>query len=343
MASVFSSERAFGRIFAPDEAWLARGRSEAALDPRLPIIDAHHHLWDLPGHRYLLPEFAKDIGANHNVRATVFVSTYAGDEAARAIDEVKFAADIAATSERGGHGPCRVAAGIVGFADLAGDRVAATLEAEIEAGGGRFRGIRQPASWDGDPTIGNNVETPSLYGSDAFRHGMRSLAAMDLSFDALVFHPQLGDITQLARAFPQTQIVLNHMGTPLGYGSYAGRGAEVFAQWRAAMAELARCANVTVKLGGVMIRLAAIDYLTRDQPPSSSELAQAWLPWVETCIALFGVERCMVESNFPVEKIGIDYSTLWNTFQRLTDSASAGEKAALFSGTAERIYKLAIR
>jgi predicted TIM-barrel fold metal-dependent hydrolase len=166
------------------------------------------------------------------------------------------------------------------------------------------------------------------------------LTRLGLGLDAWVFHPQLADVVDLARAFPDTPIVLGHVGGVLGYGPYTGRAQEVFAAWKPRMAELAGCPNVVVKLGGMMMRLAAYDYRTQPKPPTSTELAALWRPYLETCIELFGPSRCMFESNFPVDKMGIGWAGLWNTFKRIAAGASAADKQALFSGTARRVYRL---
>ncbi|MFT3816590.1 MAG: amidohydrolase family protein [Rubrivivax sp.] len=338
----------FGRVYAPDEAWLARLPDEEILDPELAIIDTHHHLWDLPGFRYLLPEFVADLQCGHKLVATVFNECHAmyragGPPEMRPVGEVEFCAGMAAMSDSGQYGSTRINAGIVGFADLRlGDRVAAVLEAQLMAGGGRFKGVRHAAGWDADPAIGNSHSSPGpgLYRDAAFRQGLKRLFSYGLSFDAWVFFPQLADAVDLARSFPDEPIVMCHMGGALGYGAYANRRDEVFAAWKAGMAELARCENVTVKLGGAMVRLAAFDYGREPQPVSSERLAALWGPYVTTCIELFGPRRCMVESNFPVEKVGVSYRTLWNGFKRMTAELSGAEKRSVFSETARRVYRL---
>jgi L-fuconolactonase len=337
----------FGRIFPPRADWLARAPAEEILEPQLAIIDTHHHLWSAPG-RYLLEDVLADTRSGHNVEATVFIDCHAnyrsdGPEELRSVGEVEFVANLAAQCAADHPGQTRVAAGIVGFADLTlGDRVEPVLAALIEAGRGRLRGIRHSAGWHADPEIGNNHHGagPGLYLRDDFRAGLKRLTAMGLSLDALVYHPQHGDLIDLARACPDATIIMNHTGMPLCYGPFAGKQAEVHAQWRATLPLIAACPNVTMKLGGMMMRLAAYDYNAVPAPPSSEQLAAYWRPYIQPCIDLFGARRCTFESNFPVDKMGIGYAALWNAFKRIAASASADEKVALFSGTARWVYRL---
>ena len=314
----------FGRIHPPDEAWLAKAPAEPILEPELPSIDTHHHLWERNGHRYLLHEFLEDVRTGHNLVASVFMECHAmyragGPEALRPVGETEFVAGIAAMSESGNYGTPRIAAGIVGFADLTlGDRVEPVLEALIRAGGGRFRGVRHSAAWDASPVIGNSQTATGLH----------------------LFHPQLDDIMDLARAHPDARIIVGHVGGPLGYGPYAGKRDEVYAMWKKGVTELARCPNVVMKLGGMMMRLAAYDYRSQPTPPSSSELASLWDPYIGPCLELFGADRCLYESNFPVDKMGIGWAALWNALKRTAAGASSEEKRALFSGTARRVYRL---
>ncbi|HEX6210272.1 MAG TPA: amidohydrolase family protein [Methylomirabilota bacterium] len=346
--SQYTEPTRYGRIKAPSEAWLARAPAEPILEPELPIIDTHHHLWERPDHRYLLHELLADLGTGHNVVATVFLECHAmyrarGPAEMRPVGETEFVAGVAAMSDSGLYGPTRVAAGIVGFADLTlGDRVEPVLEAHLHAGGGRFRGVRHSAAWDASEIIGNSAVAtgPHDMRRPDFRAGLARLTALGLSLDAWVFHPQLGDAIDLARAFAAANIIVGHCGGPLGYGPYAGKRDEVFAAWKLAIAELARCPNVTMKLGGMTMRLAAYDYGALPAPPSSAELAAHWRPYIEHCIECFGPSRCMFESNFPVEKMGVGYAALWNAFKRIVAGASADDKQALFSGTARRAYRL---
>jgi predicted TIM-barrel fold metal-dependent hydrolase len=331
--------------------WLER-RREPALEPGLPIVDPHHHLIDRPqSGRYLLPELLADIGGGgHNVVATVYLewlSMYRvdGPVEMRPVGEIEFANGVAAMSASGGYGRPRVCAGIVGHADLAlGERVAEVLEAMIASGGGRFRGIRFISASDPDQTQwGAAVGRPQgLLLDGRVREGFAQLAPLGLSFDAFMYHPQLGDLVDLARAFPSTPIVLNHVGGPIGLGRYRGKRDAVFAEWSARIAELAACRNVHVKLGGLGMRVFGFDVHEGELPPSSEQLATAWRPYVETCISTFGADRAMFESNFPVDKGSYSYGVFWNACKRLAQGASADEKAALFHGTASRVYRLGI-
>ncbi|WP_424814686.1 amidohydrolase family protein [Roseococcus sp. YIM B11640] len=333
-----------GGHIAIDEAWLAR-RQEAALEPELPIIDPHHHIWDRHGETYLLPELLRDAGTGHDVRATVFIqcaSMYDADPdpARRPLGETRFMAGLA---EEAARGRTRACAGIVGLVDLTlGDRVAPLLEEHVAAGRGHFRGVRNRTAWDASPRVRSNLETPppGPLGLPSFREGAKRLGEMGLTLDIWAYHPQLPLVLQVARAAPVTTVVIDHCGGQLGVGPYAGRDAEVFAAWRDSMAALAACPNVVVKLGGLAMEVSGKQWHTRELPPSSEQLAADWRPQIETCIELFGPDRCMFESNFPVDKGMCGYAELWNAFKRLTQGASAAEREALFSGTAARVYRL---
>jgi L-fuconolactonase len=353
MAKIGDSKGEFrGIVYRNDadlKAWLAKRPPETALEPELPIIDPHHHLWDTP-HRgsYFLPDLLADIGGGHNIIATVFLecqSMYRKDGPPE-VGEVEFVNGIAAMSASGTYGPCRVAEGIVGYADLRlGARVRDVLQAEIAAGGGRFRGIRQGVAWDGDPAVGNyasRMVPPHLVRDPVFREGFAQLARLGLSFESWQYHPQLSDAADLARAFPDTTIILNHVGGVLGVGPYSGRRSEILSSWKQDIKQLAACPNVNVKLGGIGMTSFGFEFHERDVPPSSEELAAAWRQYVEPCIEAFGVNRCMFESNFPPDKQSGGYTELWNAFKRITAGASGAEKTALYSGTAARVYRLTV-
>jgi L-fuconolactonase len=334
------------------KAWLAKRPTEAALDPELPIIDPHHHFWDTPQRGcYFLPELLADIGGGHNIVSTVYLecgSMYrkTGPIEMAPVGEVEFVNGVAAMSASGNYGPCRVAEGIIGYADLTiGARVHEVLEAQIAAGGGRFRGIRHGVSWDGSDEIAKHVSRvvpPHRVRDPKFREGLAQLAGLGLSFESWQYHPQLPDAIDMARAFPDTTIILNHVGGVLGVGPYSGRRQEILAGWRKDINELAKCPNVSVKLGGIGMTSFGFEFHERDVPPSSEELAAAWRQYVEPCIEAFGVNRCMFESNFPPDKQSGGYTELWNAFKRITAGASAAEKTALYSGTAARVYRLTI-
>jgi predicted TIM-barrel fold metal-dependent hydrolase len=330
------------------QQWLDRRREEI-IEPDLPIVDPHHHLVDRPETgRYLLPELLADLGSGHNVTATVYLewlSMYRGTGPTdlRPVGEIEFANGVAAMAASGTYGKTQVCAGIVGYADLTlGAAVEKVLEAMIMAGGGRFRGIRFiTASHPDQAAWGSVVTRPEgLLADKRVRGGFARLAPLGLSFDAWMYHTQLGELVELARAFPETPIVLDHVGGPIGLGRYAGKRGEVFAEWSGRIRELAACPNVHVKLGGLGMRMFGFDLHTRELPPGSEELAAAWRPYIETCITAFGPQRAMFESNFPVDKGGCGYAALWNAFKHIAAGCSAAEKAALFAGTATKFYRL---
>ncbi len=347
MATGNAATSSSGLYADPREDWLAL-RLEEIIDPARPIVDPHHHLWDRGGQRYMIEEIVDDIGSGHNIVATVYVdcrSMYRaqGPEAFRPVGEVEFANGVAAMSASGGYGSAAICAGIVGHVNLLqGDGARGVLEAEIAAGGGRFRGIRHSSAWDGDLEVaGMYAKRPrGLLLDSKFREGFACLAPLDLSFDAWLFHPQIGELTDLARAFPDTKIVLDHCGGPLGIGSYANRRDEIFATWKASIQEIAKCPNVTVKLGGLAMRLLGYDFHERAMPPTSEELAVAWRPTIETCIEAFGPERAMFESNFPPDKGQCSYQVIFNAFKRIAAQCTEAEKTALFCKTAAAFYRL---
>lgn len=327
--------------------WLALHREEV-LEPGLPIIDPHHHLWDHAGDPYLFPDLLRDLDCGHNIVATVFVECRAMYRAAgpvelKSLGETEFVNGIAAMSASGAYGKARVCTAIVGNVDLRhGARAGALLEAHMAVAGERFRGIRNGSAWHAAGIKATSANPPPGLLLDAsFREGFASLARLGLSFDAWLVHTQIGDVLDLAHAFPETVIVLDHVGGPLGIGPYVSRREEVFTQWSAAIGELSRCPNVHVKLGGLGMHTIGFDFHARERPPTSQDLAQAWKPYIETCIAAFGVQRAMFESNFPVDKGSCSYEVLWNAFKRLTAGCSDDEKAALYSGTARKVYRLA--
>lgn len=329
------------------EDWLALTHEEV-LEPGLPIVDAHHHIWDRATGRYLFDELMADIGAGHNIIATVFVqcrSMYRQDaqEALKPVGEVEFINGLAARSASGLYGPARACAAIVGFADLMlGEKVVPVLEALKQAGGDRLRGIRNTTAWHSDPAIRSNPVPPpaGMLADTRFHAGARQLARHGLSLDVWAYHTQLEEVLALAKACPDTQLVLDHAGGPLGAGPYRGKRDEVMQQWKRSMRQIAALPNVWLKLGGLGMPVGGWDFHLHDAPPTSQQLAVAWRPYIEACIDLFGPSRCMFESNFPVDKGMFSYVSLWNAFKRLTEDMAVDERRALFSGTAQKVYRV---
>lgn len=342
--------------------------TEEILEPDLPIVDPHHHLWDRtailsqlppPQHgfehmlrmvpRYLFDELLADMKRGHNVIATVYMECGAfyrasASPAFKPVGEVEFVGGVAAMGASGIYGDVRPCAGIVGHADLKqGEAARDVLEALMDAGNGRFRGIRHSCSYDEDPAVLGPLhgrQGPGLYLDKTFREGFAQLAPLGLSFDAWLLEPQLPDLIDLAKAFPGTQIILDHVGTPLGIGAYKGKREERYPIWKKNIEALAELPNVAVKVGGLAMVFPGFDSFMSDPATPSAKLAEEWRPYVEPVIEAFGARRCMFESNFPVDIGSCTYDVLWNAFKVLAKGASAEEKTALFSGTASDIYNL---
>ena len=331
--------------------WLAL-TWEAALEPDLPICDPHHHFWDfrtgrIPYQRYLLHELIADVDQGHNVRSTVFIEARAmyradGPTEMRPVGEVEFVQGLAAASASGLYGKTRAAATIVGHADLKlGDRVVPVLEALQAASPNRFKGIRHIVTWDRDPHV-ESREVEGVLSTDAFRAGARALARMGLSLDTICCWPQLPEMVAFARAVPELTIIMNHLGGLNRTGRFAGKDDEVMPAWRAGMAELAKCPNVLLKLGGHGMPRFGFDWHLRDKPVGSEELAAQIEPLMSSCIEQFRPERCMFESNFPVDKVSFSHPVLYNAFKRFSKGYSTAERAALFHDTAVRAYRISV-
>ncbi len=327
------------------------GRNEQILEPELPIVDSHHHLYDRPPVRYMFEEYLEDARAGHNLLASVYVETLAmararGPEILRPLGEVEFANGIGAMSESGGYGQCKVAAAIVGFADLAvGDLAASLLDRCIGAAPDRYRGVRQitiehPSEVPFKYMI--NRPRPGVLNSDEFRAGFRLLRSRDLSFDAAVFDHQLPDLARLAGEFPETPIILNHMGLAMAMEMSAEQRSEVFYRWRRGMLTLAEHENVTCKIGGLGLPFWGFGFEVSAEVLDSRRLADAWRPYVETAIEAFGVERCMTESNYPPDSRSCGFVPLWNALKTIFRDYSSAEKVEIFSGTAARVYRIEI-
>ena len=326
--------------------------TEVVLEPDLPIIDAHHHLWDRPGNRYLLPEYLTDVATGHNICASVFVdcgSFYRelGPALMAPVGEVEFTNGIAAMAASGRYGKTQVCAGIVSSADISvGAAVAQVLDAQMAAGGGRFRGIRVTTKWDADEALntGRYIVPRGLMLDADFRAGFAVLGPRHLSFDAMVYHPQILELADLARAYPETTIILNHIGGLIAHTrTYLARKEEAVVHWRSAMAVLAQCPNVFVKLGGLGMPYLGYGFDKRSVPASSAELAEAWAPYYRYCIDQFGPTRCMFESNYPPDRGSATYPVLWNALKRVAAGYSESEKHALFYTTAATAYRLVLQ
>ncbi len=318
---------------------------EAALEPDLPVCDPHHHLWEYPGSTFLTSEFLGELGG-HQLTHSVFVECLQhyrndGPEELRSIGETAWVEQAAATTDAIAGTP-RVAAGIVAFADLTlGDAVDGVLEAHLAASP-RVRAVRYATAWDASDRIrpSHTHPAPGLMGEPHFRAGFARLVRRNLAFDAWLYHPQFNELASLARDFPDARIVLDHMGGPLGVGPYECRRAEVYADWRAGLTQVAACPNVHIKLGGLTMTSAGFGWHKRPAPPGSEELAGSMQPYFDACVDLFGPERCMLESNFPMDRASCSYGVLWNAFKRVTQLYSPSERSRLLRDTAMDFYRL---
>ena len=336
-----------------DPAWIDQV-VEDAIEPDLPICDPHHHFWNLrtTAHlrnpRYILQDLVADTSSGHNIVSTVFIECRQeyrteGPDDFKCVGETEFVTGLAEASAAGATGAMKAAAGIVGHANmLLGERARPVLEAHMEAARGRFCGIRHTASWDASTEVrdGYMKPPPGLYLLPEFRNGVNELAKLGLTFDAWCYHPQVPDVTSLARACPDTTIVMDHLGGPLGLGPYGERRDDVFRQWQGVIRDLASCPNVIIKLGGIQMDVNGFHWEDRPLPPTSEQLAEATRPYHEFALEQFGVDRAMFESNFPVDKLSCGYGVLWNSFKRIAAGASAEDKAKLFHDNAVRVYSI---
>ncbi len=329
--------------------WLALTQEET-LDSELPICDPHHHFWEYrpepPSYqRYLLEELAEDINSGHNVRSTVFIEVSAnyrtdGPEEMRAVGEVEFVEALAQASATGQYGPSRAAAAIIGRADLKrGALVRPVLEALQAASPNRFRGIRHSVGWDPHPEV-QDREIEGCLAHRGYLEGAGTLSSMGLRLETSMYFPQLPELAEFAKTLPELTIVLNHLGGLMRIGPYADRDEEIRAAWRSGVDQVAECPNIIMKLGGVGMPRMGFDLHTRSKPVGSEELAQSIAPFVNYSIEKFGPDRCMFESNFPVDKVSFSYHVLYNAFKRVSQGYTACERNNLFHDTAARVYRL---
>lgn len=324
------------------ENWLALTQEEP-IDAELPICDPHHHFWQKPDGDYLLEELFQDIGGGHNIVQTVFVECESINrenvQGMMAVDETSFVDDLTSPDKTKPFGAIKVAAGIVGHVDFTqGSRVVPVIEAHMEASD-RFRGIRQVATWDADKEI-FSPGVPHLLARADFQEGVAQLRYFGLNFETFVYHPQLGELADLAGKFPDLPIILDHLGGPLRIGRYAKNDEAVFREWKKGIRGLAEHENVFIKLGGLGMPITGFHWSDQPVPPDSAELSRTMAPYFSWCIEHFGADRCMFESNFPVEKMSMSYTVLWNAFKRIAKDFSDLERRHLFHDTAAGIYHL---
>lgn len=327
--------------------WLLQVK-EDIIDPERPIIDPHHHLWQrrrIPD--YVLEDFWKDTGSGHNIQQSVFIECGTnyyedGPEHLRPVGETAFIADIARQSRAAGGGKT-VVAGIVAHTDLRQQQqLEETLDAHAEAAEGLFKGIRQAGAWqdDGDYLLIQPRGPKGLYNDEAFRRGVRLLGSKGLTYDTWHYHHQNKEFLALAQNVPDTTMILDHFGTPLGVGPYVGQRETIFEEWKKDIAAIARCENVYAKLGGLAMPDNGFGWNQQDVPPTSDEFVAAQKDYYLHTIDCFGPERCMFESNFPVDKFSLSYHVLWNGLKKMVAGFSEQEKSAMFYHTAAKVYRL---
>lgn len=340
--------RYFGLTVAPVRPdWLAL-RTEEIVEPTLKIIDAHHHLWDQPGQRYLFDDFIGDIRDGHDIHATVFTQCRtmyraSGREEFRCVGETEFASGVAAQSESGLYGSARACAAIVAFIDFSlGDKVVAVLEAHSCAAGGRLRGVRGGTAWHADDAI-HKLQTPgAVLMETRTRSAVSHLNRLGLTLDIWAFQTQMAEVIDLCRAFPALPVIIDHAAGPLSIGPYTGRRNAAFEAWRKDVKTLGALPNTFMKIGGLGMRTMGLEFHLKAVPPSSDDLVSVWRPYVETCVDAFEPGRCMFESNFPVDKATCSYRVLWNAYKKLCAGFSQDEKHQLFFGTAAAVYRLTV-
>jgi predicted TIM-barrel fold metal-dependent hydrolase len=345
MAKAFTiaSPSSFNQLFC--------GRDEPILDPEIPIIDAHHHLFTRPSLRYLLDDYLADARAGHKIVATVYMEIHSfarpdGPELLRPLGEIEFANGLGAMCASGTYGDTRVCAGIISHADLrVGDQIGEFLDRALEIAPERFRGIRQVACDDQSESVYKWITNPpprGLYKSQGFIPAIRQIVKRGLTFDAALFHHQISDVIELADTCPDATIVLNHCGHVMAMDMSANERAEIFQQYRKSMIELGRRPNVYCKIGGLGLPFWGFEFIERQDPVGYQELATVWRPYVETSIEAFGVNRCMMESNYPQDGRSAGFVPLWNALKFIVRSASPQDKATLFHGTAAKVYRIKV-
>jgi L-fuconolactonase len=323
---------------------------EKPIEPELPICDPHHHLWrhnekthwHHTGINYLAKDLLDDINSGHNIVQTVSVEAFPlyhlfGPKDMTPVGETELIIADAETIKS----KTRVAAGIIGYADLTlGDAVKPVLEEQISAGKNRFRGIRVITVWDDESIFKDPPSPRGVMLTPKFREGFASLSKYNLSFDSWLFFHQVPELVDLANEFPEIPIIVNHAGGFLGIEHYIKEHDSVVKQWKKGIAELAKCPNISMKLGGLGMDLWGFGWDKQSTAATSAQLAQTMSPFLLYCIEKFGVHRCMFESNFPVDKESYSYTAIWNAFKLITKGFSSDERSALFHDTAVKVYRL---
>lgn len=327
-----------------DDDWLAQVR-EDVIDPDREIVDPHHHLWNGPRILYDVEEFRADACDGHNVAQTVFVdchSNYRSDglDYLKVVGETEFAA--AAANRLAEAGPKPRLSAIVAHADLRHPLLPEILDAHEAAGGGLFRGIRQAAACDPEPA---HLSIPGraprgLYLDTDYQRGAALLGKRGLTVDAWHFHHQNDDFIAFAKAVPGTRIILDHFSTPLGVGPYAGQRDAIFERLKRDLERIADCPNVYAKLGGLAMRDNGYDWDTRPKPLTSDEYVNVYGAYFHHTIACFGANRCMFESNFPMDRRSISYRSLWNAYKKIAAAYPEKDQRRLFAETAREVYSL---
>jgi L-fuconolactonase len=310
---------------------------EKIVEPELLIIDSHHHLIEVSDNHYMMDELLSDVGSGHRIERTVFIEVGTGyrtegPEELRSVGETELVVEL---------DPKGLIAGIVAYADLRLPNVEDVYAAHKEAAAGRLRGIRQCLSWDASPDIiPMRWNPPELCSNEQFRANFKKLPDWNLTFDAWLFHPQIPELIELAKACPEVTIVVNHLGGPICIGPYREGRDEWMATWRSNIKALADRPNVMMKLGGIGMPIMTPGWHDLPGGATSDQIVDGWRDDIHFTIDLFGVDRCMFESNFPPDRLSYNYVVLWNAYKKMVADASASDKAALFHDTASRVYRI---